>query len=226
MTADRRDRPDAVKLTRYKAASVPVVDGAANPQGKGVVGFLEDWHLSSPRGVVAKRPGQLLADYFTSLLVLSTRFPFKPVRDCNYYLYCEQDDWSLSLVSPDEWNRSDKRRNFVGTCVLHDDATWSIDPSDNLGHPGPVTDALARFYEGFLEKLDTGQSLEDELPVFEARLPYYPRLYAAALSRSIRGSLNEGNQLAIPSARWRASVPAAFVNLLAETGEPEQDNDD
>ena len=105
-------------LAHARNTSVAARLGAPNPQGKGLVGFLLDWDYSSPQAVVAKRPARLLADYFTSLLVLTSSFKFKPVFNKDYYLYREDDDWRLSLISPDEWDSDEKRRSFVGTCVL------------------------------------------------------------------------------------------------------------
>ena len=75
---------------------------APNPQGKGLVGFLLDWNYSSPREVTAKPQAQVLADYFTSLLVLSAKFKFKPTFGKNYYLYWDETCLSLSLISPKE----------------------------------------------------------------------------------------------------------------------------
>lgn len=185
-----------------------------NPQGKGQVGFLLDWAYSSPRGVVAKPARQLLADYFTSLLVLSASFKFKPVFGKDYYLYIDGDRWSLSLISPDEWNDDAKRQAFVGTCVLHDDSTWSITPSDNISKDGPVENRLAAFYEGFVDKLRSSPALEDGLPLYEAGLPYYQRLFAAALSRSLRGSLVRSGQLGQDGEAWLACMPRDADRLL------------
>jgi hypothetical protein len=202
-------------LARARNASVAAQVGAPNPQGKGLVGFLLDWDYSSPQAVVTKRPARLLADYFTSLLVLSAAFKFKPVFNKDYFLYREDSDWRLSLVSPDEWGSEKKRQAFVGTCVLHDDSTWSIRPSENLGVPGPVTEALAAFYEGFLQKLNSTQPLEADLPVYEGHLPYYQRLFAAALSRSIRTSMTRGGQLEVGARDWLRHLPGDAKRLLA-----------
>ncbi len=198
-----------------RARSAELTDTGPNPQGKGQIGFLLDWAYSSPRGVVAKPAPQLLADYFTSLLVLSSAFKFKPVFGKDYYLYIDGDRWSLSLISPDEWNDDAHRRAFVGTCVLHDDSTWSIKPSDNIGRNGLVSEQLAAFYEGFIENLRSKQVLEDGLPVYEAGLPYYQRLFAAALSRSLRGSLSVGSQLGLDAETWLASMPRDANRLLS-----------
>ena len=191
-----------------------VTEAGPNPQGKGQIGFLLDWAYSGPRSVAAKPAPQLLADYFTSLLVLSSSFKFKPVFGKDYYLYIDGEHWSLSLISPDEWNDEAKRGAFVGTCVLHDDSTWSIAPSADLGRKGPVNDALAAFYEGFLDKLRSKSPLEDGLPVYEAGLPYYQRLFASALSRSLKGSLTGGDQLGLNAEAWLASMPRDAGDLL------------
>ena len=204
------DKPIARAGTRELAEAGP------NPQGKGQIGFLLDWAYSSPRGVVAKPRSQILADYFTSVLVLSSSFKFKPVFGKEYYLYLDGDRWSLSLISPDEWNDEAKQNAFVGSCVLHDDSTWSIAPSENIGKNCPVEDQLTAFYEGFVEKLRSNQLLEEGLPVYEANLPYYQRLFAAALSLSLHGSLHLGDQLGRSAQDWLESMPRNADRLLLE----------
>lgn len=199
-------------VTRARRSAL--AEAGPNPEGKGQVGFLLDWEYSSPRSVVVKRPPQLLADYFTSLLVLSAAFKFKPVFGKAYYLYMDGAGWSLSLISPDEWNDDAKRNSYIGECVLHADSTWSIEPSENLGKRGIVDEALARFYAGFINKLKSQQVLEESLPVYEAGLPYYQRLFAAALSRSLKGSMSLGDQLGISAENWLKRMPLAPDGLL------------
>ncbi len=58
---------------------MPAPKTAGNPEGKGVQGFLDDWRATEPRGVVAKPQRQVLAELFTSLLVLSASFKYRPV---------------------------------------------------------------------------------------------------------------------------------------------------
>lgn len=215
MNDDLSGKGPSRALARTKRTELAGKSAAPNPQGKGQVGFLLDWHYSSPRGVVAKPPAQVLADYFTSLLVLSAAFKFKPVYEKDYYLYCAGSQWSLSPVSPEEWDTAEKRAAFVGTCVLHADSTWSIAPSKNLSSPGAVADAISRFYDGFVDKLRSTRPLEDELPFYEATLPYYQRLFAAALSRSLKLSLFRGGQLSIASADWLERLPQSANLMLA-----------
>ena len=188
---------------------------APNPQGKGQVGFLRDWHDSAPRQVATKPSGRILTDYFTSLLVLSADFKFRPVFESDYYLYYVAGRWSLSLLSPTDWNTAEKNEAFVGTCTMHADATWSIDPSENLSVKGPVSDAIAGFYRAFVSRLNVANPLEEELPFYAGDLPYYQRLFAAALSRSLRLSLRYGGQSEIPSRDWLSQLPASGRRLLA-----------
>jgi len=193
-----------MKISKY---SVP------NPQGKGLIGLLLDWEYTRPRGAVAKASPQLLADYFTSMLVLSAAFKFKPVPGRNYYLYWIDDEWSLSLIAPAEWS-AERRRGYVGKCVLHRDMTWTINLSTALGEPDPAMDAIARFHDAFVEKLQSEVPLENKLPSYVAELPYYQRLFASALSRSLKASMTLGGQLSIKSSDWLQQLPRRPLRLL------------
>lgn len=119
------------------------------------------------------------------------------------------DGWSLSLISPNEWNDDARRRAFVGKCVLHVDSTWSITPSGNIGRQGTAANALSEFYDGFIDKLRSQRVLEDCLPYYEAGLPCYQRLFAAAPSRSSKGSLALADQLGISAETWLTRMPRA-----------------
>ena len=60
---------------------------AGNPEGKGANGFLFDWFATTPRGVVAKPERQVVAELFTSMLVLSASFRYRPAPGCANFLY-------------------------------------------------------------------------------------------------------------------------------------------
>ena len=184
-----------------------------NPEGKGLNGFLLDWYESSPKGVTAKPRRQLLAEFFTSMLVLSASFKYRPAIGTVNYLYWTDNEWSLSLIGPDEWS-AERRAGFAGTCMLQRDMTWTIVPSDLLAEHNPVSDALARFYDGFAEMLDTDLTLEEILPFYVGRLRYYQRLYAGALSRSMRASVTLGDQSSTSCRMWRTLLPRRKNDLL------------
>ena len=203
------------QLTQKKPGKTGLVaktDG--NPEGKGLNGFLLDWYRTEPRGVVIKPQRQVLAEFFTSMLVLSAHFKHKPAVGVLNYLYYVDGQWSLSLIAPDEWSH-ERRAGFVGTCVLHPDMTWTITPSDLVGEDNEVSDAIARFYDAFAETLDNDLTLEEILPFFVRRMPYWQRLHASALSRSIRGTITLGDQRSTKCRDWQALLPKFDASLLA-----------
>lgn len=202
------------ELSRYKSRDVAIkTDG--NPEGKGLSGFLLDWEQTEPRGVVAKPQRQVLAEFFTSMLVLSAKFKYRPAVDVPNYLYWVDGEWSLSLIAPEEWS-DERRAGFAGTCVLHRDMTWTIAPSDLLGEDNPVSDAIGRFYDAFAETLNTDLTLEEILPFYVRSMPYYQRLYASALSRSIRGAVTLGNQASVTCRQWQSLLPRLENALLSD----------
>ena len=193
---------------------LPAPKTAGNPEGKGVQGFLDDWRATEPRGVVAKPQRQVLAELFTSMLVLSASFGYRPVPGNPNYLYWIDGQWSLSLIAPYEW--SEKRRTgFAGTCVLQPDMTWTIVPSDQLSEAGPVSAAIRRFFAAFAGMLDTDLTLEEILPYYARGLPYYQRLFASALSRSVRAAVTGTDQASTSCRQWHRQLPRAEHELLA-----------
>ena len=211
------------KIVKRNQSGDVVLKADGNPEGKGLNGFLLDWYQSEPRGVVAKPQRQILAEFFTTMLVLSAKFKYKPVIGVTYHLYLDDGDWSLSLVAPHEWTPS-KEDSYAGACVLQPDMTWTIEPSDQLRKESAVSEGVARFYAAFDEMLDTNLTLEEILPFYVGKMHYYPRLYASALSRSVRGSVILGDQTSIPSRLWRNLLPRLERVLLAQhkdLGSPE-----
>ena len=84
--------------------SALAVEPPGNPDGKGLNGFMLDWYRTEPRGLVAKPRRQVLAEFFTSMLVLSAGFKYKPAVGVENYLYWVDDGWNLSLIAPDQWS--------------------------------------------------------------------------------------------------------------------------
>ena len=185
-----------------------------NPEGKGLNGFLLDWHESEPRGVIAKPQRQILAEFFTSMLILSASFKYKPSVGVANYLYWIDGDWSLSLISPGEWTE-ERQAGFAGICRLQNDMSWTIEPAENLVVGSDIADAIGRFYDAFAEAFDSDLTLEEILPFYVARMPYYQRLYASALSRSIRGAVTLGDQRSIKCRDWGKALPRVEAMMLA-----------
>ena len=201
------------KLTPQRRRDVLASGDAVNLDGKGLNGFLLDWYRSEPRGVVAKPRRQVLSEFFTSMLVLSAEFKYEPAIGVRNHLYFRNGDWMLSLIGPDEWSPG-RRNSYVGECILQRDMTWTIDPSESLRDENQLSQAVGRFYDAFARMLDVDSTIEEILPFYAEKLPYYQRLYANALSRSIRGTVTLGDQRSMKCRDWRSVRPSSEYTTL------------
>lgn len=160
----------------------------SNSQGKGVVGIIEDLRACSPLHVQAKSSHQWLADYFTSTLVLSAKYGFKPVRGKDYYLYFKDQEWKLSLIEPQAW-RSHNPGIYFAECVLNKDMSWSLSLSSEWKKYPTVVKAVNDLEQAFIQCISDETPLVEKLPFFMQQLSYYQRLGANALARSLKQSL-------------------------------------
>jgi hypothetical protein len=184
-----------------------------NPEGKGVNGFMLDWHRSAPRDVVAKPRQQVLAELFTSMLALSAAFKYRPAVGQRNYLYWINEHWSLSLIAPHEWS-DERRAGYAGEVTLQRDMTWTIKPSEDLAEKELVAQALGQYHDAFIESLDNEHTLAEVLPFYVRHLPYYQRLFASALSRSLRTTIRKGDLAAASCRHWLAQAPRRQLALL------------
>jgi hypothetical protein len=201
-------------ITRHEKRDVVTAGDAVNTDGKGLNGFLLDWNKTEPRGVVVKQRRQVLSEFFTSMLVLSAKFKYEPALGVANYLYFKEGEWVLSLVGPDEWSPG-KRDSYIGKCILQRDMTWTIDPSERLREDNDLSKAVGRFYDAFAEMLDVDCTIEEILPFYVGKMPYYQRLYASALSRSIRTAVTLADQGSTPCRDWRAVLPSLEHAVLS-----------
>mgnify|MGYP001820421864 FL=1 len=132
----------------------------------------------------------LLADYLRGLLVLSADISFRPSPGRDGYLYYREGRLTLSLIAPGEW-RPHRYAWYVAQCELRRDATWDVRPAADLEERTEVVDALAAVVRGFQQRLQTSALVADSLPHYEAGLPYYRRVLASGLARSLQGSLRQ-----------------------------------
>jgi hypothetical protein len=96
--------------------------------------------------------------------------------------------------------------------------TWTIEPSDRLSEGSLVASAIRRFFAAFVDMLDTDLTLEEILPFYAGSLPYYQRLHASALSRSVCEAISGGDQAANSGRRWQLQLPSRENDLLAYSG--------
>ena len=160
----------------------------SNPQGKGVVGIVNDLRAFSPTHVRAKSSLQWLADYFTSTLVLGAKYGFKPVIGKEYYLYFKEQDWKLSLIEPHAW-RSHNPGMYFAECVLNTDMSWSVVLDPDWQKHASLVKAVQALEQAFFQSINDTVPLVDKLPFYMQHLSYYQRLGANALSCSLKRSL-------------------------------------
>jgi len=164
------------------------IQKVSNPQGKGVVGVIEDLRACTPSQVQAKASHQWLADYFTSILVLGAKYGFKPVVGSDYYLYFKDQEWKLSLIEPQAW-RSHNPGIYFAECVLNKDMSWSLALSSDWQKHPTVVKAVNDLEQAFIQCISDETPLLEKLPFFMQQLSYYQRLGANALARSLKKSL-------------------------------------
>ena len=187
-----------------------------NPQGKASLPWLNElqgWRCVEPP---ARDVRALLSDYLRGLLVLSADFSFRPAPGQAYHLYFRKRRWGLSLIAPDEW-RPNRRAAYVARCELRHDATWDVEPAPDLDERREVLAALEAVVQGFKERLNNDSTVFDGLPHYEAGLPYYRRVLASGLARSLQGSLQ---QLGLEAADGRQLLQNLPVAASALRGPP------
>ena len=158
-----------------------------NPQGKGLVPFLQDWQSMQPEVVEPTAAADFLRDYAFSSLVLAAEFRFKPVPEKSYYLYSTPTGWRLSLIAPQELGRHNFGE-FLARCQLGRDMTWEV-VADDIVKDSPAALRAQSFVLGFLQTLSEQASIADSLPTYVAQLPYYRRLLATGLSSRLASCL-------------------------------------
>ncbi len=161
-----------------------------NPQGKGLVPVLDSLASSRPTNAVPpKHIEQVSSELFTSLFVLSSQFQFKPVVGQSYWLYRKGQSFKLSLISPEEWRGGFGQ--YVGHCQLQSDITWTLALDAEAAKDKELMQFIAAKRAEFDAKLQAVETLEQILPVFDASLPFYQRVFASALAHSLGVSMHK-----------------------------------
>jgi hypothetical protein len=159
-----------------------------NPQGKGLVPVLQSLAALQQLPTHDRSSRQWLLDYLAGALIVSAKFSFKPLINRTYHLYWCEDEWTLSMISPREWGDR-LQTSPVAACVLRDDYSWQLSPHESVAQNHELMAALDTFQAGFLAFIDTTTPLVDNLPFHQADLPWYPRLVALGLAKTLQASL-------------------------------------
>lgn len=168
-----------------------------NPQGKGLVPVLDSIAASRPMtNVPPKYIEQISSELFTSLFVLHSRFQFKPVVGKAYWLYRTGKIFKLSLISPAEFRGAFGQ--YVGECQLQRDITWTLKLDEESANDTDLMQFILEKRAEFEAKLQAAETLERILPVFDASLPFYQRVFASALAHSLGVSMQKSGINRLP----------------------------
>lgn len=159
----------------------------ANPQGKGGHLLSSNWFPAIQ--LQQKSNTQIISDYVLSMLVLSAEFSFRPAAGNQYYLYLWKGVLRLSLIP--ENKRPDGDIECLAVCELGEDLTWRVQLKSGEHLSDVALDWLQGFVDRIKEKFTASKSFSSLLPHYEATLPFYRRLFAAGLAKSL--SLSAGN---------------------------------
>ena len=149
---------------------------------------------------------QVLAEFFTSMLVLSASFKYKPARATRNYLYFVDGKWTLSLIAPDEWS-AEHRAGFAGVCQLQPDMTWTIEPSELTAVASPISVMFAGAASFMLISLPSFQTVPSHQPLDCSDQPAAVPSFASELTRELVLS------------RWSLRIvqPSLSLYVAAET---------
>lgn len=163
----------------------------ANPQGKGLVSVLDSLQqIKNHLHVSAKNIEQISHELFTSLFVLNSQIRFKPTTKQTYWLYFKNKHYQLSLIAPEQWT-PEKYGRFIGACQLQTDLTWTLELSDDCANDSAFMAEIAYQRLQFERQLQQAETVDNVLPVYVQTLPYYSRILAAALSYSLKQSMQK-----------------------------------
>ena len=162
-----------------------------NPQGKGLVPLLQglDRHRLD-KLLPPKQIDQVQMELFTSMFVLQSEFRFNPVPNKTYYLYQTEGRFRLLLVGPQEWGSQRYRGRYIGSCILHEDKTWTLALDPAMAHDQAFMDYIASEQEKLQKALEEAETVEDILPVFEESFCHYGRILAYILGKSLSVSMD------------------------------------
>jgi hypothetical protein len=166
-----------------------MTDKNPNPQGKGLSPVLEGLSQSRPRIVVPpKQIDQISSELFTSLFVLKSKFQFRPVAGKPYWLYRIEDEFKLLMTPPGQWS-SGHPGQYIGECVLQEDATWTLTLDEQAAEDASLLDLIEEERRRLEQSLEEADNVEDAMPRYIASMPFYCRLLAYGLGSSLRQSM-------------------------------------
>ncbi len=95
---------------------LPKIDLMKNESTKKMVDV-----FNKEKNEITKKIEKLYQEYNDSILIWESKISFEPIIGKTYYLYCFNEVNTLSLLSPEEWNKFDY---FLGAYELNSDRKW------------------------------------------------------------------------------------------------------
>jgi hypothetical protein len=111
--ANRKSYPTSVAAPKFELPNVGLVTQEASKKMMDV--------FEREKKEIAERIERLYREYADSVRVWESKISFEPVVGKEYHLYIFKGKDTLSLISPNEW---DKKEYYVGTFTLNSDRKW------------------------------------------------------------------------------------------------------
>ena len=191
-----------------------------NPQGKGLTPLLQglDQHCLD-RLLPPKQIEQVEMELFTSMFVLQSEFRFNPVPNRTYFLYQKEGTYRLLLVGPHEWGSTPYLGRYIGSCVLHNDRTWTLALDPAMEHDLEFMAHITSEQNKLQQVLEHADTLEDILPVFEESFGYHGRILVFILGKSLSISMDMAG---IKSLTYNEARGLLFHNKSHEMSQEQQ----
>jgi hypothetical protein len=111
--AKNKSYPTSVNAPKFELPNVGLVTQEASKKMMDV--------FEREKKEIAERIERLYREYADSVRVWESKISFEPVVGKEYHLYIFNGKDTLSLISPNEW---DKKEYYVGTFTLNSDRKW------------------------------------------------------------------------------------------------------
>jgi len=187
-----------------------------NPQGKGLVPVLQGLEQHRVRASLPpKQIDQISLELFTSMFVLQSEFRFNPVPGQEYWMYMRKGGFTLSLVAPAEWQGKLPGRN-IGCCILQDDRTWTLELDAQVADDAAFMASIEKRRLAFQQALESAETVEDILPVYDEKLGYYSKVLAFILGKSLRTSMQLSGIAALGYEQAKGLLPSPDAAIPAK----------
>lgn len=111
--ANRKNYPTNISAPKFELPNIGLIKTEASKKMVDV--------FNRQREEIIQKIEVLQREYFDSIMVWESKISFDPIVGETYYLYDFKGVKTLSLLSPNDWNKGD---NFIGAFTLSSDRKW------------------------------------------------------------------------------------------------------